>query len=43
MKKIAVFLFLLPILLSGCSVLRNSAQFYRDHPPGRIHWREYSD
>jgi hypothetical protein len=30
------------ITLSGCSsVMSNSAQFYQDHPRGRINWREY--
>jgi GAF domain len=27
----------------GCSVLRNSERFYRDHPRGPINWREYED
>src|SRR5215510_5161045 len=39
------FVFLLLLVISGCSsVLQNSETFYRDHPPGPIHWHEgYED
>jgi hypothetical protein len=43
MKKIALSVFLLVVLISGCSVLANSERFYRDRPPRAINWREYSD
>ena len=39
MKKIASIIFLLVLVLSGCSVLANSAKFYRDNPP----WVQYRD
>jgi len=44
-KYIRFFIFLLLLVISGCSsVLQNSETFYRDHPPGRIHWHEgYED
>ena len=38
-----IFIFLLLVVISGCSVLRNSERFYRDHPRGLINWREYED
>ena len=37
------FIFLLLVVISGCSVLQNSERFYRDHPQGPINWREYED
>lgn len=43
MKNTAFLVFLLLTVISGCLVLSNSASFYRDHPPGRINWREYTD
>src|SRR4029077_7745894 len=44
MKYIRLFIFLLLLVISGCSsVLQNSATFYRDHPPGPIRWHEYED
>ena len=42
MKKIALFIFLLVTMVSGCSVLANSERFYRDRPPRAINWREYT-
>jgi hypothetical protein len=42
MKKIALFMFLLITLVSGCaSVVNNSESFYKDMPRRRINWREY--
>ena len=43
MKKIVLFVILLLMIISGCAVLANSAQYYRDHPPGPINWNEYED
>jgi hypothetical protein len=43
MKRIAVSIFLLVTMVSGCSVLANSERFYRDRPPRAINWREYGD
>ena len=43
MKKIAFLVFLLLTVVSGCSALSNSASFYKDHPPGRIRWHEYTE
>ena len=43
-KYIRFFIFLLLLVISGCSsVLQNSETFYRDHPPGPIRWHEYED
>jgi hypothetical protein len=42
MKKIALFIFLLLTVVSGCSVLVNSERFYGDRPPRPINWREYN-
>jgi hypothetical protein len=42
-KSAAFVVFLLLTMVSGCSVLSNSASFYRDHPPERIRWHEYTD
>jgi hypothetical protein len=42
MNRIAVSIFLLAIVVSGCSVLANSERFYRDRPPRAINWREYT-
>ena len=42
MKKIALAIFLLVTVVSGCSVLNNSEGFYRDRPPRPINWREYT-
>jgi hypothetical protein len=42
MKKIALFIFLLITVVSGCSVISNSETFYRDNPPPRIPLREYT-
>ena len=42
MKMIALFIFLLATVLSGCSVLVNSEKYYRDRPPSPINWHEYS-
>jgi hypothetical protein len=43
MKYVRFSIFLLLVLISGCSVLQNSERFYRDHPPGPIRWHEYED
>jgi hypothetical protein len=45
MKYIRFLIFLLLLVIPGCSsVLQNSETFYRDHPPGPIHWHEgYED
>ena len=43
MKNTILLAFVLLTVVSGCSVLGNSASFYRDHPPGRIRWHEYSE
>jgi hypothetical protein len=43
MKKIVALTFLLTIMLSGCSVLANSASYYREHPLGPDNWREYTE
>ena len=43
MKKIVVLTFLLTIMLSGCSVLANSENYYREHPLGPDNWREYTE
>jgi hypothetical protein len=43
MKNTAFLVFLLLTVVSGCSVLSSSESFYRDHPPGRIRWHEYTD
>jgi hypothetical protein len=43
MKFIRFFIFLLLLVISGCSALQNSETFYRDHPPGPIRWHEYED
>jgi hypothetical protein len=43
MKNAAFVALLLLTLVSGCSVLNNSASFYRDRPPERIRWHEYTD
>jgi hypothetical protein len=41
MKTTRFLAFLLLTAVSGCcSVLSNSASYYRDHPPQRIHLRE---
>jgi hypothetical protein len=42
MKKIALFIFLLFIVVSGCSVLANSERFYQDRSRRAINWREYT-
>jgi hypothetical protein len=42
MKKIALSIFLLVMVVSGCSVLANSERFYRDRPPRAINWHEYT-
>ena len=42
-KYMKFFIFLLLVVISGCSVLQNSERFYRDHPRGLINWREYED
>ena len=42
-KYIRFFIFLLLLVISGCSVLQSSETFYRDHPPGPIRWHEYED
>ena len=42
MKKIALVIFLLMTIVSGCSVLAASRSFYGDLPPSRINWREYN-
>ena len=42
-KYIKFFIFLLLVVISGCSVLQNSERFYRDHPRGPINWRDYED
>jgi hypothetical protein len=42
MKKVALTIFLLVTVVSGCSVLANSERFYRDRPPSAINWREYT-
>jgi hypothetical protein len=41
MKKIALFVFLLITVVSGCSVISNSESFYKDIPRRPINWREY--
>jgi hypothetical protein len=41
-KKVALLLFLLANLVSGCTVLHNSASFYQDQPRRPINWREYT-
>ncbi len=42
-KYIKFFIFLLFVVISGCSELQNSERFYRDHPRAPINWREYED
>ena len=42
-KYIRFFIFLLLLVISGCSVLQSSETFYRDHSPGPIRWHEYED
>jgi uncharacterized protein YceK len=42
MKEIALFMFLLITVVSGCSsVISNSESFYKDIPRRPINWREY--
>src|SRR5262249_47023323 len=45
MKNTTFLVLLLLTVVSGCSsVLRNSASFYRDHPPStHINWHEYTE
>lgn len=44
MKTIALLVFLLLTVVSGCSTLSNSESFYRDHPPStHIRWHEYTE
>src|SRR5262249_1633851 len=45
MKHTTFLVLLLLTVVSACSsVLRNSASFYRDHPPStRINWHEYTE
>jgi hypothetical protein len=43
MKKTIILAFVFLTVVSGCSVLSNSASFYQDHPPGRIRWHQYSE
>jgi hypothetical protein len=42
MKKIALLVLLVEIMVSGCSVLVNSEKFYGDRPQRPINWREYT-
>jgi hypothetical protein len=42
-KKIVLLTFLLATVLSGCSVLANSENYYREHPLGLDNWREYTE
>jgi ABC-type transport system involved in multi-copper enzyme maturation permease subunit len=39
---IVSFIFLAGTVFSGCSVLSNSASFYKDRRPGPINWRQYT-
>lgn len=42
MKEIALFIFLLTTVVSGCSsVISNSESFYKGIPRRPINWREY--
>lgn len=41
-KKSSWLFFLTMTVLSGCSVLYNSARFYQDIPVRPINWREYT-
>jgi uncharacterized protein YceK len=42
MKKIALLVLLLVIVVSGCSsVISNSESFYQNIPRRPINWREY--
>jgi hypothetical protein len=41
-KKSSWLFFLTMTVLSGCSVLYNSAHFYQDIPVRPINWREYT-
>ena len=38
----AVLAFVLGTLFSGCTVLSDSAEFYKDRRPGPINWRQYT-
>ena len=42
MRRITLVIFLLITMVSGCSVLADSRNFYRDLPPRPINWREYT-
>jgi hypothetical protein len=42
-RQLASIVFLLVIMVSGCSVFENSERFYRDHPLTDIYWHEYND
>jgi hypothetical protein len=42
MRKTAVLMFLLVNIVSGCTVLQNSASFYENQPRRPINWREYT-
>jgi len=43
-KLVLIFLFLVTVLsAAGCSVLKNSERFYRDHPLTDIYFHEYND
>jgi hypothetical protein len=41
-RKAAWLTILLVHLVSGCTVLQNSASFYKDQPRRPINWREYT-
>ena len=41
-RKAGCLLFLFVHVISGCTVLNNSASFYRDQPRRPINWREYT-
>jgi hypothetical protein len=41
-KKSSWLFFLTMTILSGCSVLYNSARFYQDIPARPFNWREYT-
>ena len=41
-KKLLSILLLIAVLFGCASVVRNSERFYKDRPPGRINWREYT-
>jgi hypothetical protein len=41
-RKAICVLFLLIYLISGCTVLHDSASFYQDQPRRPINWREYT-